>query len=100
MSGITFVFIILMLIYIINGNNKIRFYIENILKQKMNNKSRNSIISNKPLNKRKNKVAITPNNIYNNSTKEILKLKNSIKIKQNLNKKPIENSLKKIIEKI
>ena len=39
MSGITFVFIILMLIYIINGNKKLNYFIQSILKQKLNNKS-------------------------------------------------------------
>jgi len=39
MSGITLVFIILMLIYIINGNKKLNYFIQSILKQKLNNKS-------------------------------------------------------------
>ena len=100
MSAITSIFIILMLIYIINGNKKIGFYIDNILKQKLNNNPRNSLIStNKPLNKRKIKKEMTPNNIYNNSTKEMLKLKSRLKIKQNLNKKPIQSSLKKSLKK-
>ena len=100
MTAITFVFIILMLIYIINGNKKIRFYIENILKQKINNKTRDSFTINKPLNKKKNKMPITTNNKFNNSTKEMVKLKNRLKIKQNLNKKLIQNSLKKSLKKL
>ena len=100
MSAITFIFIILMLIYLINGNKKIIFYVEKILKQKINDKARNSLISNKPINKRKNKmIIVTKNNIYNNSTKEMLKLKNSLKMKKNLNKNSIQKTLKKCLKK-
>ena len=48
MSGFEFIFIILMLVYIINGNKKINFYIQNILKLKLNynNKSENKSLEN------------------------------------------------------
>ena len=36
MSGITFIFIILMFIYMFNGSKKLDFYIQTILKFKLN----------------------------------------------------------------
>ena len=65
MSFFTLIFIILMILYIINGNKKINFFIELILKQKLNNKNK------KPIKNGKNKTKYSKHkNIFKINNKE------------------------------
>ena len=48
MSGITFIFIILLIIYIINGNSKLNSYIHSILRLKLNSTTMEKKSSTKP----------------------------------------------------
>ena len=94
MTSITSIFIILMIIYIIKGSKKISFFIELILKQKLNCKSLEKEKSNKTkfnnlAQKNKNKNKKNSNDIYNNkNNKETKNIKNS-------NKKENKLSIKK-----
>ena len=86
MSGVNSIFIILMFFYIISGNKKIYFYIQNILKFKLNYK-------NKPA----NKLFKTEKANNNNSTKNFKKYKfrkKGLKVKKNKKIKK-KNYLKK-----
>ena len=62
MSVITFIFIIFMFIYIINDNKKIQYYIEMILKEKLNCSSVFKININKSVKKLKKRKKINKNN--------------------------------------
>ena len=90
MSGITFVFIILMFVYIINGNKKIEFYIQTILKLKISFKSKNkySFNKNRLKNNNKNKINSKEKTFKNskNQKKNQTKTKSNVKILNNKNK--------------
>ena len=58
MSAIDFIFVILMFVYIINGNKKLDFYIQTILKLKLNHYSNNRLIYIKKLENEKNNKRI------------------------------------------
>ena len=79
MSGITFIFIILSFVYIINGNSKLTVYIQTILRMKLNYKT-----SDKKSTSKITKI---------NSTK-------TEKIKNNMNKRNnVKSSLKNVNKK-
>ena len=78
MSAISFIFIILMLVYFINGDKKLKYFIQMILKLKLNYNSKSKIITNKKFENNKNNI--------NNKNKFI----NSKLFEKNNNKKKIE----------
>ena len=82
MSFFTLIFIILMIIYIIKGNKKINYFIEIILKQKINYKNK------KPLKKEKNNIKIKK---HKNISK-LIHYKNNIFKGKNL-KKPTSHKI-------
>ena len=93
MSGITFIFIILSFVYIINGNSKLTFYIQIILRTKLNykatdKKSKTTLLKNSP--KNQNIKLYNKTNIKNNNKiiKDKMKKKqNEHNNKNRLNKK-------------
>jgi hypothetical protein len=92
MTSITFVFIVLMFIYIINGNTKLTYFIEIILKQKLNSNSSEKTKSDKTKNNKQDqsKKNKKNSNIYNKNkkNKELKNIKSS-------NKKENKSSIKK-----
>jgi len=70
MSGITFIFIILLIIYIINGNAKLNSYIQSILKLKLNSTTMENKNSAKPFTIIKNDNNIFINKNYNEKIKK------------------------------
>ena len=80
MTGITFIFIILMLVYIINGNKKLNIFIQTILKLKLHNINKKNISHNSENKKNKNPIQMADK-------------KNTNKIKEN-NKDKINNNNK------
>ena len=97
MSAIFFIFIILMIVYIINGNKKINYFIQMILNQKLNYNSQNRINTCKCIDSGKNSKTInlteTNRNLkykkINNSKKEKGKNIKESKIKKEKKKKII-----------
>ena len=79
MSAIDFIFAILIFVYIINGNKKLDFYIQTILKMKLNHNSNNRDIHYKNLEKDKNNKRIET---FTKSYK-----KKQLKLNKNRNKK-------------
>ena len=70
MSGITFIFIILLIIYIINGNAKLNSYIQSILILKLNSPSMEKKSSTKPFTLIQNDKNNFINKNYNKSIKK------------------------------
>ena len=76
LSGLTFIFIILIILYIINGNKKIDFFIQSIVNFKLHYKSSHRINSSKSLKKKKeekikeNKINIIKDKNQKNSGKK------------------------------
>ena len=93
MSGITFIFIILMVIYIVNGNKKIDIFIQNILKLKLNKIAHNKNNDSKQL-----KIKDVKNMKKIKEKKEKLKKKESEK-ESNINKNMKKNKSLKLKEK-
>ena len=102
MSGITFIFIILMFIYMFNGSKKLDFYIQTILKFKLNydkeNKKKLSFKSAKIGNLKKNnstknnnRASIKKDKKEKKSIKKIDKNKNLKKNQKKSSKKAINN---------
>ena len=98
MSGITFIFIVLMLIFIINDNKKINSFIKLILNIKMNFKlgPSNKSLKNEELKKNINSVKTYPKNKKNQQKNQKSKKqqKNFKKIKQLNKKRTIKNKSK------
>ena len=92
MSGITFIFIILMFIYIIKGNEKLNFYIQTILKSKINYKSVNTSSNELIKNEERKSVKIQPIIIYYKTVKKN-KIKDESKVKKSLKSKGAENKI-------
>ena len=95
MSIIDFLFIFLMFVYIINGNKKLDFYIQSILKLKLNHSSNNRVIYFKNLeNGNNNKRIETFIKPYKKSNKVKIIRKKKLKInkkrKKKYMKKPIQ----------
>ena len=82
MSGITFIFIVLMFVYIINGNKKLNTFIQAILEQKINNNKRAS----QQLELKNNKKIIEINVKKNNKN---IQKKDKIKNNKNINNNKI-----------
>ena len=76
MSTITFIFIVFMFIYIINDNKKIKYYIEMILKEKLNCTSINK--ANKDKSIKKQKIGKKESKNKRNNKLKIIKKKNKL----------------------
>ena len=74
MSGINFIFIVLMFIYIINDNKKIEYFIEMILKEKLTYPTKNKPLMKKPVKFIKKKKINKKRRIKQVKNKQIVKL--------------------------
>ena len=95
MTGNTFIYIILLIIYIIKGNKKLNYYISIILKQKFNSKQKpiNKLSKSIHFPKTVNKTNNRNNNIKETHSKEKKKNIKKSKFNKNINrknKKPIK----------
>ena len=92
MSGITFIFIILSVTYIINGNSKLTAYIKTILRMKLNFNKSNKKVSNEviKIDDKKNETIKKDKNLKNNNKTNInnknKKFKHKMRNKRNSNK--------------
>ena len=94
MSAIFFIFIILMIVYIINGNKKINYFIQMILNQKLNYNSQNRINTCKCIDSGKNSKTI--NLTETNRNLKYKKINNSKKEKgKNIKESKIKKEKKK-----
>ena len=95
MTGNTFIYIILLIIYIIKGNKKLNYYISIILKQKFNSKQ-------KPINKLSKSIhfpkTVNKTNNRNNNIKETHSKEKKKNIKKSKFNKNINNKNKKPIK--
>ena len=83
MTGITFIFIALMVLYIIKGNSVLTDYIQIVLKQKFNNDKNAISESTKSIHYGKNRTKM--NNIKNSFKEKNPKGKNILKTMPNKN---------------